>query len=184
MAKLQADHCEAFSDLDTGPTCAKGYKDGLADASAAAGMRFIGQCVTQLDTCADVVACLGGLSQQGKLRGCTESGDDVIGAAVGRPRAEWMKLTGRNAKTYADVHSTKDQPVEVCGIATENEWLSSLTCTDGSHPIENRGAAEQFRVGDLGAGGRCSSIIDLYRVKCPEATYDVYLDGYVCPMPD
>lgn len=73
-------------------------------------------------------------------------------------------------------------PIEVCGFLAENEWLFSATCDDGSHPITKRKEAEAARSGNEGRGGRCGSIIDLYKVKCPEATYDIHIDAYVCPL--
>ena len=83
---------------------------------------------------------------------------------------------------FSEARSTKELPIEVCTIDAENEWLSSLSCDDGSQPIDSHQAAEMARVGNLGNGGRCGSIIDLYRVKCPEKSYDLYVDAYVCPQ--
>jgi len=84
---------------------------------------------------------------------------------------------------YSQIETTKASPVEVCGVAgAENEWLAQVACNDGSHPIHSAPEAETVRVGNVGGGGRCGSIIDLYRVKCPEKSYDIYIDGYICPL--
>jgi hypothetical protein len=50
-------------------------------------------------------------------------------------------------------------------------------------PITDSKSAEMARVGNVGDGGRCNAIIDRYKVQCPEASYEIYLDGYVCPLP-
>lgn len=81
---------------------------------------------------------------------------------------------GKNAATYADAPTTKDKAVEVCGIPASRQWLSGTTCLDGT-PAKQNG-----RVGSVGSGGRCGSIIDLYTVTCPEGNYDVYIDIYMC----
>jgi len=81
--------------------------------------------------------------------------------------------------TFKALKSSKDKPIEVCGIPAEGEWLSGLACGNGTKPV-TRGNVETFRKGSLGPGGRCGSIIDQYTVKCPEASYDIYIDAYVC----
>jgi hypothetical protein len=116
------------------------------------------------------------------LRACREKNEKLLGAAVGVPHDQWKHAQKRDVTKYSQVKSTKALPIEVCGIPTENTWLATLKCDDGSHPITDD-TAETVRVGSLGEGGRCNSIIDLYRVICPEGSYDIYLDGYVCPQP-
>jgi hypothetical protein len=181
LAVLQDQHCSRFDDLDTGPSCAAGFDEVAKDPKSAAALGIMGGCVMQLDTCADVVACLAGLSAPRKSRACDDKGIDTLGAPVGEPRPQWMQRLTRKARRYSEIHSTKAEPIEVCGIATENDWLTALACDDGSQPFHDA-SPETMRAGSLGEGGRCKSIIDLYRVKCPEATYDIYLDGYVCPI--
>ncbi|MGE0870359.1 MAG: hypothetical protein AB7P03_17470 [Kofleriaceae bacterium] len=36
------------------------------------------------------------------------------------------------------------------------------------------------RSGSVGPGGRCNSIIDLYKVGCPDGDVSVYIDVYMC----
>jgi hypothetical protein len=81
---------------------------------------------------------------------------------------------GQNAKTYADAPTTKEKPIEVCGIPASRQWLRGTTCADGSTARQNG------RTGSVGAGGRCGSIIDLYSVTCPEGTIEVFIDIYMC----
>jgi hypothetical protein len=80
---------------------------------------------------------------------------------------------GANAVHFADAPSSMEQPIEVCMVGGEQAWLVRVTCADGS-----RAAAP--RTGSRGAGGLCRSIIDHYEAKCPEQTYEVFMDMYMC----
>lgn len=48
------------------------------------------------------------------------------------------------------------------------------SCAGGEQP------KQLGRAGSTGAGGRCGSIIDKYALECPEKTYDVFVDIYMC----
>ena len=87
------------------------------------------------------------------------------------------------ATKFSEVASTKEQPLEECGIRAGIERMAALTCDDGSSPFKSLQEAHSSRAGNVGGGGRCGSIIDLYQAKCPEATYDIYIDGYICADP-
>jgi hypothetical protein len=87
---------------------------------------------------------------------------------------------GINATHFSDVKSSQQQPVEVCGVGGEMSWLTAMKCADGSSAYKPGENPDDTRTGDTGAGGRCGSIIDLYPAKCPEATYQVYMDMYMC----
>ena len=91
---------------------------------------------------------------------------------------------GRNAKMFADAPTTKDKAIEVCGIPQQQEWLMTTTCADGSRPYNNRREIAESRRGNVGEGGRCGAIIDLYIAKCPEKPYDVHIDMYMCGPTD
>lgn len=102
---------------------------------------------------------------------------DVYGAWVGATATKFSSLGV----------STKDKPLEECGLRAVLERLVSLKCDDGSNPFAgNLQKAHMSRSGNVGPGGRCMSIIDRYEVPCPEQTYTVFADMYVCPpsMPD
>lgn len=86
-----------------------------------------------------------------------------------------------NASKFSEVASTKERPAEVCGIGTGVELIATLTCDDGTNPYKgDRMAAHSSRAGNVGPGGRCGSIIDHYPVVCPEGSYDIYIDSYMC----
>jgi hypothetical protein len=80
----------------------------------------------------------------------------------------------------AKVRSSMARPIEVCGVRGQLAWLLALTCGDGSHPFASGDAAHGARVGSMGAGGRCGTIIDAYSVPCPEGAYEIYVDLYHC----
>ena len=175
--------CGAFASMQmTKDDCVKELGAAQSDPQSAAFMDQTGQCIVGYQTCEDVVQCLAALGPDKEhLRACTE---DNPGKAVGIAKPEWEKRNGAGVTKFSQAKSTKEAPIEVCTIDAETEWLGSLRCDDGSQPIDGHEAAEMARVGNVGKGGRCGSIIDLYRVKCPEASYELYVDGYVCPLPD
>ncbi len=85
------------------------------------------------------------------------------------------------ASKFSEVQSSASQPAEVCGVGAGIELIATLTCDDGTNPFKgDRGAAHAARAGNVGPGGRCGSIIDLYPVTCPEGTFEIYIDSYVC----
>jgi hypothetical protein len=180
---LRQSGCGAFASMDmTKDDCVKELAAAQSDPASKAFMDQTGQCIVGYQQCDDVVQCLASLGpDKDHLRACAQ---EDPGKAVGISKAEWEKRNGAGVTKFSQAKSTKDRPIEVCTIDAENEWLSQLRCDDGSQPIDGHEAAEMARVGNLGKGGRCGSIIDLYRVKCPEASYDVYVDGYVCPLPE
>jgi hypothetical protein len=171
-------HCEWTKQLMMDlPTCLATF-----DKEPEEGQQLLerfGPCVRDHSDCMEVANCFSAAADDhGELRGCFEEKPEV---AVGMPVDEWQRRKGADVTKFSQASSTKDAPIEVCGIPAENEWLAATACDDGSTPIHDHHEAEVARVGNVGRGGRCGSIVDLYRVKCPEATYDIYLDGYVCP---
>ncbi len=109
---------------------------------------------------------------------CTQRADQfgpiklTAGQATGR--------YGHGATRFDQVMSSKERAVEVCGPSGEIDWLFATSCADGSHPFADRSSAHAARRGSTGSGSRCGSIIDLYVVPCPEQTYEVYMDMYMC----
>src|SRR5262245_59647768 len=93
------------------------------------------------------------------------------------------QATGRythGSLRFDQVITSKERAVEVCGPAGELDWLFATSCADGSHPFADRASAHSARRGSVGGGGRCGSIIDDYAVPCPEKTYDIFMDMYMC----
>jgi hypothetical protein len=154
---------------------------GTGDPNAQLFLHRFAPCLAHAPDCDAVAGCMSDAAvDKGDLRACA---DHDPSRTVGEPRATWEQRKGAHVTRFGDAHATRDEPIEVCGIPAENDWLVQTACADGSHPFADRGQAEGARVGNIGPAGRCGSIVDHYRVKCPEAEYDLFLDGYVCPLP-
>ncbi|HTJ44051.1 MAG TPA: hypothetical protein VL463_18220 [Kofleriaceae bacterium] len=185
---LKSQGCEDLQSYDlTRDECIENMRRSLEDrgADARQAATKIGRCFMGSDPCDQTMKCVNealaamGVPEKTPLRTCSQS--DVYGA-VGYPRADWDQRKGAHASHFSEVPSTKDAPIEVCGIPDEGVWLAAMKCDDGSNPFHSPDAAEPARVGNVGPGGRCGAIVDLYEVACPEKTYEVYIDAYVCPL--
>ena len=122
----------------------------------------------------------GGTDSNEKPYTCPSSKATMMPRIVWRPDA----LGQRRYSTETDltkVHSSKAEPVEVCGVREQLRWLLMSVCPDGSHPFSDNRVAHSSRVGNVGPGGRCGvTIVDLYRVPCKDKVYMVYMDLYNC----
>jgi hypothetical protein len=117
------------------------------------------------------------LPPEGQLA-CARS--DVFGPVL-VPSGTYQARTGVAAARFSELVTTKERPLEECGLKTVLRRLVSLRCDDGSNPFGGSlQAAHMSRAGNVGPGGRCDAIIDRYVVKCPEATYAIFADMYFC----
>jgi hypothetical protein len=166
-----------FKDVDV-PSCVR----ELEASADSAFMKVAGRCFTQETRCDAIVSCLASIGESTELRSC----EDVASAGlkVGLPRAAWERRNGASVTTFRNARSSKAAPIEMCGITEANLWLTTLRCGDGSQPLRDRAAAEGTRAGNVGGGGRCGSIVDRYVVPCPEASYEIFIDAYICALPD
>ncbi len=187
---LRASNCALVQEFDlTQDECLAEYRRALEERGAEARTATVtaGHCLLDQADCDAASACFGKLNsdanngQPETLRECSQT---EVYAPVGMSQADWAVRNGAGATRFGDVESTTGAPVEVCGIPAEMDWLMVPTCNDGSRPFDSASHAHAARVGNVGAGGRCGSIIDLYEVPCPEGTYAIYMDAYVCPVPD
>ena len=87
---------------------------------------------------------------------------------------------GTGAAKFSDAPTTKDKAIEVCGIPAQQAWLMMTGCADGSKAYTSPRQVAESRSGNVGEGGRCGAIIDLYLAKCPEKEYEVHVDMYMC----
>jgi hypothetical protein len=122
-----------------------------------------------------------GLTDAGELPKSVCNHREVGFAPVELTSEQLALRYGEHARTFADAPTSIDRPIEVCAPDGERAWLRRVTCEDGSNPFASPVAARDARIGNVGTGGRCGSIIDLYEVRCPEATYKVFMDMYMCP---
>lgn len=142
-----------------------------------------------------VVACLGEMTRCDDLRPCYRPYGDALEAASGPTRecgkvgigyialdaAAAARRHGQGASKLSQIASSKAQPIELCGIDAQHAWLLAARCDDGSAPFTSRAQVAAARVkGSVGYGGRCASTIDKYDVRCPEKTYEVFMDMYMC----
>ena len=111
-------------------------------------------------------------------RTCGEEGTSAIYV----DDARWKARRGADARRFGDVQTSVDKPVEVCGIDGEVDWITRVTCANGSNPFGTPDRANSGRDSWMGRGGHCNSILDRYSVACPEATYVIYIDRYVCQL--
>lgn len=109
---------------------------------------------------------------------CSQRSDQF--GAVTLTAAQATGRYGHGSTRFDQVITSKERAVEVCGPSGQLDWLFATSCADGSHPFADRATAHAARRGSMGAGGRCGSVIDLYAVPCPEKTYEVYMDMYMC----
>jgi hypothetical protein len=178
IVELKAAKCGMFANADFDEA---GCLKELAAAADDPMLKVFTTCVVQ-PSCEEVTNCIMAASQApppaANLRACADTNSM---SPVGLPKAEWDKRNGAGATKFSQVKSTKDKPVEMCGISDENRWLESLACDDGSKPVAQ---AEMVRAGNVGPGGRCGSIIDQYNVSCPGGKqYPIFIDAYVCAKP-
>ncbi|HVV88739.1 MAG TPA: hypothetical protein VHE35_37095 [Kofleriaceae bacterium] len=187
--ELKAQHCGLVDGYGlTEDECVADYERSLGDRGDAAHEATLraGHCLLDHDECADVSTCFDQFDDDAnngtpdQLRSCAQT--DVY-APVGVSQADWDARKGAGAHFYREAASTKGDPVAVCGIPAEMDWLLQAKCDDGSDPYGGSfDRAHASRVGNVGPGGKCQSIIDLYDVPCPEGHYAVYIDAYVCPV--
>jgi hypothetical protein len=95
--------------------------------------------------------------------------------------ASYPNRRGATATRFSNIPTSKEEPIETCGVRGSLEALLRLRCDDGSNPFQSPEAAHGSRSGNVGPGGRCGSIVDLYQVPCREQTYKVFIDMYMCP---
>ncbi|MCL4225685.1 MAG: hypothetical protein KJZ91_14595 [Myxococcales bacterium] len=182
--ELKAEACPLAADYDlTVAECEEDFARSLDQRGPDARTVTLALAACLLDnaSCAAASQCVAALApERGEFRACGSEGTEPVAMA----RAAWTTRKAATVTRYSQATSTKEAPIEVCGIGDPEgqlAWLVAMTCDDGSRPFRSPDHAHAARVGNVGAGGRCGSIIDLYEVRCPERTYQIYLDAYVCP---
>ncbi|MBP9087905.1 MAG: hypothetical protein KBG15_17420 [Kofleriaceae bacterium] len=186
VARLMDEKCEALNiapeDQDKA-LCVEGVRRALYDRTddAAEVANTFGRCMRH--HCDAAVACIAqaraGWERPAQRRRSCEDAD--TSGAVALDAKQWAARTGAQAKRYSDVITTAARPIEVCELEGQLGWLMAMRCDDDSQPFHSMAEAHIARVRNIGAAGRCNSIVDLYQVTCPEKAYDVYMDLYMCP---
>jgi len=85
-----------------------------------------------------------------------------------------------NEPRLDQVTTTKATPVEVCGARGQIAWLLRARCPGGGAPFTDGRTAHRSRTGNVGPGGRCGKVVDLYKVPCPGKTFSIFMSLYHC----
>jgi hypothetical protein len=138
-------------------------------------------CVAEAGSCRAFETCMksfaeAAASQAASGRTCGEARFGQINLDADQA----AKRYGQGVTKLSAAPTSMDQPIEVCGIGGEQRWLFASRCDDGSAPFTDPEKVGGARAGSMGSGGRCASTIDKYEVKCPEKTYEVFMDMYMC----
>jgi hypothetical protein len=144
-------------------------EQGYACLAGASGCDAVLQCLAQ------VRGSGGGEAGEAAYRKC-EDHDALAPVRVDEAGSRHGAATER----FSQIGTSKEQPIEVCGVKGQLQWLARVRCDDGSNPFQSLEQAHASRDGNVGPGGRCGGTIDLYRVPCPEKEYEVYMDLYMC----
>jgi hypothetical protein len=130
--------------------------------------------------CEPAAQCMVATHSEGPKAPTRNCGEDGTGPVI-VDASTWAARNGADVKKFADAKSSEKEPIEVCGIESEVEWITRVKCNDGSNPYGTPAKANESRDSWVAKGGRCGSILDRYSVKCPEKTYQVFVDRYICP---
>lgn len=85
-----------------------------------------------------------------------------------------MQRTGYAAGDYLEVESSREKPIEVCGLEGARKWLEAAKCPDGA------AGAQLGRVGSVGLGGRCNTMIERFKVGCNDGSFSIYFAVHFC----
>jgi hypothetical protein len=88
--------------------------------------------------------------------------------------SQTMQRHGYAADNYIEVDSTKEKPIEVCGLEGVRKWIEAAKCPDGS------AGSQQGRVGSVGLGGRCNTMIEKFKVGCPDGSINMFFAVHFC----
>lgn len=172
---LHDEQCSPYDRIDPSVIADCSIIDGLYIAS-------MQDCV-MAPTCEATVACArearaNGAPYKGPTAPCVGAARPTIPAGV--TAAELEASYGRGARRFSEAPTSKDRPIEVCGMVAEQKYVFGLTCDDGSKPFATGDDVARARLGNVGMAGRCGRIVDEYEVPCPEKTYQVFVDAYRC----
>ncbi len=104
---------------------------------------------------------------------------DLVSVQV--PRSAYENRNGSGVTRFSGLETSMEKPMEGCGLGEVLGMLAMLKCDDGSNPYSgDPRAAHASRVGSMGGGGRCGSILDLCTAQCAEGPDEVYADMYCC----
>jgi hypothetical protein len=110
---------------------------------------------------------------------CPPAGGAGLSAVLWQPAKAHLRRY-LNETRLDKIITTKANPVEVCGARGQIAWLLRARCPGGGAPFSDGHTAHRSRAGNVGSGGRCGKIVDLYKVPCPKKTYSIFMSLYHC----
>jgi hypothetical protein len=148
------------------------------------GRRMTGQMGLVLAAAGALAGCSGRPAPIGPAPPALVSGAELCGERAG-PLERYVVVDPRQrhrpaVERFSQLAAAPDSPVEVCTAQAQYEYLARLRCEDGSLPFASTDEVRKARDGSVGVGGRCGNVIDRYTVECPEESYVIHLDLYMC----
>jgi hypothetical protein len=101
-------------------------------------------------------------------------------------REAWQARKWRDATKLSQLKTSRDDPMQACGLSGTSQWLANLHCDDETRPVSSAGDAKASFVKSVGRGGRCDNDIRLYRLACAASkgaqaeTFDIFIDRFWC----
>lgn len=145
------------------------------------GCGFLQGYDTAVEACVEDLVAAEGDPLVTAIAGCFATGATCASAETCVNEAIIANAPPRDPPTgpkLSQTPSSKAAPIEVCMPGGEMEWIFNAQCDDGTNPFATLDAAYEARAGSVGAGGRNGNVLDLYEVRCPEKTYEVFMDMY------
>lgn len=177
------------------PRCRESFgamRDGTRDDNERHAFRFTLAGLSLARSCAEVDATfrIAIVQLQSKRQTATADGSGM--SCRRRPDGSFdltaedmLARRGLGDRVFGETPSTVQSPIQVCGLRGQLEWLTRLTCADGSRPWgKDFQKAHNARTGSTMGYPRCpgdiGNMVDHYKAPCPEKQYDVYIDLYEC----
>src|SRR5512140_1085279 len=119
FTQLAAEDCGNFGHMNVQPAqCPEVFETALAAPDSKDGrvLTAMGHCMVEHPTCKGVMLCIATIpfDDPHDLRACNDPTDS---RAVGVDAARWQARNGAGVTRYAAASSTKEHPIEACGIA-------------------------------------------------------------------
>ena len=109
----------------------------------------------------------------------THQGLNIFGA-IPWPQEMLDQRWGTGVTQFSEIQTSMARPVEVCGKEEQHEWLAKVQCPNGKLAFKDPYYIPRYRIASMGEGGRCSKIVDAYKVTCGKEKKTVYMDMYHC----
>ena len=128
---------------------------------------------------ADASNCISQVEEPAPVTCPEERG--IVPEPISVPPDTWEQRRWADVDELRELRTSEDEPLETCRDFGY-ERVAGLRCASGRPALENIAArAGLARLGNIGPGGRCDNVVDVYELPCPEGNYEVHVDWYFCP---